>query len=189
MSIVCRELTPALWPDVEALFGPKGACAGCWCMAWRLEKGERWPDVKGPPNKRRFSKLVLDGKAHGALAYAGAEPVGWVSFDRRRDFIKLDRSPSMACDDAADVWSIPCFFIKPEWREKGVAGALLEFAVATLRRRGAVVIEGYPSKVPAGHKAPPAFVFTGVEPLFARAGFKTVARRPKGKQRVRLTVP
>ena len=32
MRIVCRELTPALWPDLERLFGPRGAVGGCWCM-------------------------------------------------------------------------------------------------------------------------------------------------------------
>ena len=35
-----RELSPELWPAFEALFGEKGACAGCWCMFWRTEKGE-----------------------------------------------------------------------------------------------------------------------------------------------------
>jgi hypothetical protein len=25
-----------LWTDFEELFGPNGACAGCWCMFWKL---------------------------------------------------------------------------------------------------------------------------------------------------------
>ena len=25
-------LTPDRWDDVVRLFGPRGACAGCWCM-------------------------------------------------------------------------------------------------------------------------------------------------------------
>jgi hypothetical protein len=32
------EVLPATaerWPDLEALFGKNGACAGCWCMWWR----------------------------------------------------------------------------------------------------------------------------------------------------------
>lgn len=28
--------TPDRWPDLEALFGPEGEDAGCWCMFWRL---------------------------------------------------------------------------------------------------------------------------------------------------------
>src|SRR5262245_14820805 len=27
-----HPLTPERWPDLEQLFGPRGACAGCWCM-------------------------------------------------------------------------------------------------------------------------------------------------------------
>jgi GNAT superfamily N-acetyltransferase len=188
MKIVCRELTPDLWPDLEGLFGPRGACAGCWCMFWRMTKGEKWPEVQGAVNRRRLRQLVATGKAHGALAYAGDTPVGWVSFGRRVDFDRLDRSPSMACDDADKVWSVPCFFVKAGWRGKGVADALLAFAVATLKHRGARIVEGYPVKVDPGRNAAPAFVYTGLEPMFARAGFTTVTVRDRGKQRVRLTL-
>ena len=188
MKIVCRELRPERWPDLERLFGPRGATGGCWCMFWRQEKGEKWPDIPGDTNKRRFRNLVRRGKAHGALAYAGDEPVGWISFDRRIDFNKLDRSPSMACDDAERVWSVPCFFVKAGWRGKGVADALLAFAVKTLKHYGAEVAEGYPVKLDAGEKSPAAFVYTGLEAMFAKAGFTTVAARERGKQRVRLVL-
>ena len=188
MKIVCREFTPDLWPDLEALFGPRGAVAGCWCMFWRLEKGEKWPEVQGAPNKRRFRKLVREGKVHGALAYAGDDPVGWVSFDRRTDFDRLDRAPSLVCDDAERVWSVPCFFVKAGWRGQGVADTLLAFAVKTLKRHGADIVEGYPVKVEPGKKAPAAFVYTGLEPMFAKAGFTTTAARDRGKQRVRLAL-
>jgi hypothetical protein len=53
-------LTPALWPALEQLFGPNGACGGCWCMWWRIEKGERYEgkqryrkDLGGPSRRRR----------------------------------------------------------------------------------------------------------------------------------------
>lgn len=187
MEFDLRELTPDLWPDLERLFGPRGACGGCWCMAWRTEKGEKWADIKGAPNRARFKALVERGRAHGLLAYAAGEAVGWVSFDRRRDFAKLDRAPSLACDDADQVWSVPCFYVKAGWRNKGVAGALLGGAVAALRKRGARVVEGYPVR-PATEGKPiaPVFAFTGTRPLFAKAGFKPVGRRDAGKQRVRL---
>src|SRR5262245_9694746 len=98
--IEIRELEPDLWPDLEALFGSNGACGGCWCMYWRLEKGESWSDVKGATNRRRLRALVREGRAHGVVAYADGKPVGWASFERRRDLVRLDRAPSLACDDA-----------------------------------------------------------------------------------------
>ena len=31
-----HPLAPDRFADFERLFGPRGACAGCWCMFWKL---------------------------------------------------------------------------------------------------------------------------------------------------------
>ena len=64
-KLVVRDLAPSLWPALETLFGPRGACGGCWCMYWRLEKGERWEDLQGAPAKRRMKALVACGQGAG----------------------------------------------------------------------------------------------------------------------------
>ncbi|HEU4383740.1 MAG TPA: GNAT family N-acetyltransferase [Anaeromyxobacteraceae bacterium] len=187
MNLEYRDLTPRLWPELSRLFGPRGACGGCWCMWWRIEKGERWPEVKGAPARRRLRALVRAGRAHGILAFAGGEPVGWCSYERRVDLPRLDRAPSLACDDAGEVWSLPCFFVKAGWRGKGVASGLLRAALRALRRRGARLAEGYPVKPPRPkERIPAAFAYTGTPELFRAAGFLRAARRPRGRQRVRL---
>src|SRR5581483_970991 len=127
--------------------------------------------------------LVQKGQAHGLLAFAEEQPVGWLALGRRRDFAKLDRAPSLQCSDADRVWSLPCFFIHKDWRSKRVATALLKAAVQQLEQRGAEIIEGYPVK--ADKPLPAAFAYTGTVPLFQRAGFQIVAARPAGKQRMR----
>ena len=186
MEIVCRELEPSMWPDLEALFGATGACAGCWCMFWRLAEGERFDDVKGAPARRRFRKLVESGAAHGVLAYAGDEPVGWCAFERRVELAKLDRAPSLRVVDAERVWSLPCFFVKSGWRGRGVAQALLAAAERALRARGAEIAEAYPTKLaPGATKAAAAFIYTGVPAMFEKAGFEVAEARPRGKQRYR----
>ncbi len=186
-AVVVKALTPKLWPALERLFGAKGACAGCWCMFWRLQEGERFDDVKGEPAKRRFKALVAKGEAKGFLAFIGEEPVGWLSAGKRTEFEKLDRAPSLACDDAERVHALPCFFVKSGFRSKGVATALLKHAVGALKREGAKVLEGYPVKPPRpGERIPAAFAYTGTVPLFEKAGFSVVEQRPKGRQRVRL---
>jgi GNAT superfamily N-acetyltransferase len=175
------------WADLELLFGPNGACGGCWCMYWRQRLGERWETVKGETNRRRLRALARRGRLHGAIAYEGDEPVGWVSFERRVDLPRLDRAPSLACDDAASVWSLPCFYIKAKWRRRGVASALLAFAVTALRKRGARTLEAYPVRMEGrGKITSPAFAWTGAYPMFARAGFREVGPRRPGKQRMRL---
>jgi hypothetical protein len=106
VKVHTKDLSPTLWRDLEALFGPRGACGGCWCMWWRLAKGERWNERKGAPAKARLRRLVTSGAAHGAVAYHDGAPVGWISYERRQDLPRLDRAPSLACDDAEHVWSI-----------------------------------------------------------------------------------
>lgn len=186
-KLTTRELTPDLWPDLEALFGGNGACGGCWCMFWRQERGEDWSEMKGAINKRRFRALVEDGGAHGVLAYIGGEPVGWAAFDRRRGLAKLDRAPSLACDDADRVWSLPCFFVRAGHRRQGVASALIAAAVAAVQRRHGAVIEAYPVRPGKfGKSIPAAFAHTGTIAMFEAAGFLPEGQRDRGKQRMRL---
>lgn len=187
-AIETRELVPARWDDVERLFGSKGACGGCWCMYWRLDKGEKWESVKGETARERFQAGVKAGTIHGVLAYADGEPVGWCTFGPRPSFSRLDRAPSFACDDAATVWSIPCFFVKSGCRGQGVASALLTAALEILRRSGARVVEGYPAKPGKDGKYVAAFAWTGTRSLFGKLGFTPVGSEEGGKVRVRLAL-
>src|SRR5205823_6197672 len=90
-AIVTRDLTPQRWPAFEELFGKNGACAGCWCMWWRLLPGERISLANGPSMKARQKKLVQTGRSRGVLAFIGDEPVGFCMVARRRDLPKLQR--------------------------------------------------------------------------------------------------
>jgi len=179
--VITRELMPELWPAFEKLFGRNGACAGCWCMWWRLAPGARILIANGPAMKRRQKALVLGERSHGVLAFAGDEPVGWCAYGLRRDFAKLDRSPSLSCEDAADVWSVPCFFVKAGFRGRGVARALLRHALQSIRRRGGRTVEAYPVRPPASN----ASAFTGTVPFLESEGFVTLTTRPRGRQRAR----
>ena len=154
-------------------------------MYWRLEKGERWEDLKGAPAKRLMRQLVKASKARGAIAFAGKEPVGWIAYGRRLDFPRLDRARTLACDDAERVWSLPCFFIKSGWRDRGVAGALLAHALKSLRRQGAKIAEGYPVNLKPGQRLPNAFAWTGTRSLFAEASFELAGPANTSKVRMR----
>lgn len=189
MAVITQELTPDLWPMFEKLFGEKGACGGCWCMSCRVPNGEKWKDLQGEKAKQRIHVLITSGKAHGILAFADNEPIGWCSFDRRLDFPKLQRARSLACDDADRVWSIPCFFVRKDYRGKGVAAILLAAALKALKKHGAAIIEGYPIKSPRdGSLLPSAFAWTGTGSLFSSAGFTVVGNPNGSKQRVRRKV-
>ncbi len=188
MKIETRDVTPEAWTDIERLFGANGACGGCWCMSWRVRKGERWADVKGEEARRRLREGVATGTILGVLAYVDGVPVGWCTYGPRVTFAKLDRAPSFKCEDAEDVVSIPCFYVKAGFREKGVSTALLAHALKVMRRKKVEVVEGYPSKPDAKGRYIPTFAWTGTQSLFAKAGFRIAGNRDGGKQRVRLVL-
>src|SRR5256885_9720093 len=72
-QIECLPLTPERWKHFEALFGKNGACAGCWCMYWRLP-GPEWHAGCGMTNKRRFRGVVGKGGEPGIIAYVNGAP-------------------------------------------------------------------------------------------------------------------
>ena len=53
------KLSPASgsrWADLEALFGERGACGGCWCMFWRVPR-KQFDAGKGAKNKSALKKI------------------------------------------------------------------------------------------------------------------------------------
>src|SRR5262249_1721413 len=77
-EITVRPLVPGDRGTIETLFGVRGACAGCWCMHWRLARGGRlWREMQGEPNKRALFRLMAANGVHAAIAEVAGEPVGW----------------------------------------------------------------------------------------------------------------
>jgi GNAT superfamily N-acetyltransferase len=167
-------VTPGRWPDLEVLFGEKGACAGCWCMWMRLPRAQ-FDRQRGAGNRRALRALVAK-RAPGLIAYVDGEPAGWVAVAPREEYARLENSRVLAPVEGDGVWAAPCFFIKPAHRGAGLTAALLEAAAAHAARNGARAIEGYPN-VNRAERQPAAFVWTGFESTFKRAGFTEIARR------------
>jgi GNAT superfamily N-acetyltransferase len=174
-ALAIRPATPSRWKDLETLFGPRGACAGCWCMYWRLPRAE-FTRGKGAPNRRALRGIVESRVCPGLLAYLGRQPVGWCALAPRAEFPVLGRSRILAPVDGAPVWSLTCLFVARPFRGRGVSVALLRAAVDHARRRGARILEGYPVEPRAGRVAD-VFAWTGLASAFRRARFREVARR------------
>jgi GNAT superfamily N-acetyltransferase len=148
-------------------------------MAWRLPTRE-WERQKGAGNERALKRLVESGEATGVLAFVDDAPVGWCSVGPRADFRGMETKVSLATDWDEHTWSVTCFFIKKDWRGRGVGRRLLEGAVKLARENGARRIEGYPV-VPSSSKAalPGPFVWTGLPQMFERARFRPVPDPPR----------
>jgi len=163
------------WPDLEALFGPRGACGGCWCMWWRLPRSV-YERQKGPPNKDALRALVAAGDPPGLLAYADGAPIAWCAVAPRDAYSVLERSRILKRVDDRPVWSVTCFFVARPFRHRGVSGRLLDAAIVYAAERGALIVEGYPVD-PRTPRLPDAFAWTGTVSAFQRAGFVEVLRR------------
>jgi len=178
-------LVPDRLPDLERLFGPRGACAGCWCMWWKTTRAG-FDAGRGEGNRDAMRRQVRAGVVPGILAYARSEAVGWCAVEPRSAYPRLARSRTLAPVDGEPVWSVTCFFVARGWRGRGITGALLGAAAAHARRAGARLLEGYPV-APRGRTAD-AWLYTGLATTFARGGFEEVARRSPTRPVMRLAL-
>jgi GNAT superfamily N-acetyltransferase len=188
--ITVRPLTPERWPDLEAIFMAKGCSVarGCWCMFYRRSGKQVLPAGVTPPqaNKAALKALAAADPPPGLIGYRGKVPVGWVSLGPREDFAKLARSPVMKPVDDRPVWSVVCFVVPAEHRHQGVAGALLQGAIAWARKRGATLLEAYP--VDKHTRTEDEWLWFGTKSMFDHAGFEEVARRKPERPVVRLAL-
>jgi GNAT superfamily N-acetyltransferase len=188
MNVVYRELEPVLWPALETLFGKNGACGGCWCQWWRVERGGKlWNETKGEPAKTRMREMTQTGKAMGILAFDDHRPVGWCSFGPRADFPRIERIKAYKRSDVEGIWSVTCFFIAKDYRGKGLAWGLLLEALKAMKKRGVETVEAYPVTLTAdGTHLADSFSWTGPITIFEKAGFKTVQQTVASKPLLQL---
>jgi GNAT superfamily N-acetyltransferase len=171
MTLKIRPLTPDLWPDLEDLFGEKGACNGCWCMYCRI--GSAYRKQPADKNKAAFRAIVKRGPPPGLLAFDGDRAVGWCQVTPRDELPALDRSWRLKRVDDLPVWALSCFYVRIGYRRKGVTKALISAALKVAKRAKAPALEAYPFDADVS----PSASSTGFATTFARAGFKVVARR------------
>ncbi|MGD2031676.1 MAG: GNAT family N-acetyltransferase [Gammaproteobacteria bacterium] len=169
-----RPLTPDRWDDLEDLFGPRGACSGCWCMWWRCTR--RQFDLNGNEgNRRAFRKIVSQGSPPGILAYAADKAVGWCSVAPRESYSSLMRSRVLKPADAQPAWSVTCLFVARDWRGRGMSEALVRAAVDYVREQGGRLVEAYPTD-PRGKRLAAVSSYMGTPAIFRAAGFREFSR-------------
>lgn len=144
-------------------------------MWWR-RRGAGWTKGKGAGNRAALRALVSRRTPPGLLAYHASEPVGWLALAPRAEYDRLAHSRVLCPVDDTPVWSITCFFVRADWRGRGVAAALLDAAVPFARKHGAGMLEAYPVDT-RGARSPAVWIYTGTAALFSRCGFVEVARR------------
>ena len=183
--------TAERWPDIEKLFGDKGAYAGCWCMFWRLDRAQ-FKKMKGEGTKAILADMTRKDAVVGLLAYVEEEPVGWCSIGPPSAYAALENSRILKRLDDAPVWSIVCFFVAKPFRNKGIMSQLLQGAVNYAAQQGAQIIEGYPLDMQtpklAGQKLNSYAGYMGIASIFRDVGFEQVAEASETQLIMRYTV-
>lgn len=173
------------WKQFERLFGSRGACGNCWCMYYRLNRKDFVAGKQGQGNKMAMKKLVRQGRPAGVIGSIVGEPVAWCAFAPREDFPRIENSRVHRRIDDEPVWSIPCFFVAKNFRNRGVSLLMLEAIIRYARKNKIRIIEAYPL-IPTKGRLPDAFAWVGLYKSFARAGFKVVDRTSKNRPMVRF---
>jgi GNAT superfamily N-acetyltransferase len=166
--------TPGRWDDIVTLLGGNGD-KGCWCQAPR---GRAAGYGKAEPGSRRETlraQVESDVPPPGLLAYVDGEIAGWCGFGPRPNLPRLVHSRTIPTIDDLPVWSILCFNVRPGYRRRGVAAALLDGVIELARRSGAPGVEAYPID-PEGGRVNANFGYVGVTPMFEKAGFRRVVK-------------
>lgn len=178
MSVdVILPLTPERWPDIERLFGSRGACAGCWCQYWR-QRGPEWKQRSSEGNRLAFRRQVEQGPPPGLIGYADGEPVAWCQLGPRQAYARVLAAPSKQPVDTRPTWLLTCFFVTREQRGRGWMRRLIEAAVVHAREAGAECLEAWPV---AGDKPVAAtFAYVGHAPTLESCGFRPIVVEASG---------
>lgn len=184
-------LTPDRSDDFVRLFGPSGACYGCWCTYFRMRPKAR--QVSTPDDRRNLILArIATGPPPGLLAYSRDRPIGWMQIGPRADVPEWNnpgRSSSPLPDAPADdtaVWAISCFFFTSSARGKGMSHPFVSAATDHARASGARVIEASP--MDAARQSKSLGLFVGSTRVFERAGFAEVARTKANRPLMRLVL-
>ncbi len=185
LKLEFHPLTINRWKDIEKLFGENGACAGCWCMFWLMNKKEYDEKRKYGRTKKEMKFLVKNNVELGIIAYDNNKPVGWIAIQPRENYPRLSNSKILQSVDNKPVWSIVCFFVHKDYRKMGISVELINNACNFAVSKGGTIVEAYPTET-KNKNSVPVFIYTGTTSAFEKAGFKEVLRRSETRPIMRL---
>lgn len=180
--ITTQAVTPALLDDLGALFCTDDSAENCWCM-WHIIAVKLFHAGGAEQNRARLAQLALsESTPVGLLAYLDGQPQGWCAVGPRERFARAIKTPTYrhrGAEPFADVWLVPCFFVRRDARGLGLTTHLLNAAVRLAHANGADAIDGFPFAGRARRAS--GDVQVGFESTFADCGFEAI-RRPSGNR-------
>ena len=187
VSVEVRPFDESLVPAFEKLLRSDQASHGCWCT-WFIIPVAQYHSGGDAGNRKVFESLLeAADQPVGLAALADGEMVGWCAVGPRSRYTRAIKTPTYGRRESSEdtnVWLVPCFLIRPDVRNLGIARKLLEAAVATARKQGATAIEAFPM-AGSGRKSG-RDIQVGVEPMFSAVGFEPLHRPSANRVMMRL---
>ncbi len=170
MNVEVRRLEVALEADFWRLMKSE-PFGWCYCSAWTVPSWDGWGDRTAEENMAVRERIFREGGHDGYLLFVDGSVAGWCQCRPRAGMAKLERQ--LVREGAPPAHAISCLMIRPEHRGRGLAHRFLGGILDDLRARGVRRVEAYPK--PGRHEDVNE-VWTGPEPLFAKAGFREESR-------------
>jgi GNAT superfamily N-acetyltransferase len=137
--------------------------AGCYCQFYLDTDADiEGADLTAERNRQKACDRIASGTMRGYLAFDGDEVVGWVAANKANNFAQLPPT-------SEDTARILCFIVEPNHQGKGVATALLDFAIEDLTTQGFTTVEA----APLASDEFASWAYRGKLSTFLKAGFQS----------------
>ncbi|MEY4079560.1 MAG: hypothetical protein RIS80_1329 [Actinomycetota bacterium] len=137
--------------------------AGCYCQFYLDTDADiEGAEVTAERNRQKACDRIASGTMRGYLAFDGDEVVGWVAANKANNFAQLPPT-------SEETARILCFIVEPNHQGKGVATALLDFAIEDLTTQGFTTVEA----APLASDEFASWAYRGKLSTFLKAGFQS----------------
>lgn len=160
MNITIQELNPNMalkYVDFfdNRAFSDGNVNKGCYCVWHHWTEKHEYERSQLPIEERSFCKrnyaieLIENNRLHGFVACYDDEIIGFCNADLKDNYFRFDKQNNpeswIDIDDKDKVLAIVCFTIAPNYRGKGIAKKMLNYACKFAKKNGYDYVESYPS--------------------------------------------
>jgi len=184
MNIIIKSLTPELATDYFDFFENRAFTDDspyrCYCQVYQMTKEqyqatyEKAKADPGPASREVAERQIADGVLRGYLAYADGKSIGWCNANDRANYpIEPVYDVPFHASAEKKEKAVICFEIAPEYREKGVATALLNRVILDAKAEGYLAVVSFPALRNERYE----WDFQGPVRLYEKAGFTKVSEK------------
>lgn len=141
----------------------------CYCRFYHLDcELDEWQNLDPEENRIGAKEAIDDGSMFGFLAFDGDKCVGWLNANKAESYPRLTPYVGPYVEGKKVAVSI-CFVIHPEYRNQGIATALLEAAVNYYQEQGYDAIMSMPIQDDFSEKQ-----YRGTVTMYEKLGFENI---------------